>query len=122
MRKTPRFVTLRCERLLEPFHGFIRLALLYQVGANVVVRIPKVRVDLDRLLTFLNRPIHVPGQRVGPPAEGVRFCRRKCLDRARVEFDGLAVFSLGLALIRASKEFHSELWITFFSHTLSENR
>ena len=75
------FIALGELGLFEPGDGLVELAFLYQVDADVVVGIAKVRIELDSVLAVFDRFIQAAQTQVRkrPSSKGVAFGRR--LDR-----------------------------------------
>jgi len=55
MRKAVAFVARRIQSASEPGDGFIDVALLQQIGADIVVGISKIRIHFDRQMAFRDR-------------------------------------------------------------------
>src|SRR5437016_7824782 len=81
-------VAWRLDRRLEPGNRLVETPELDQVRADVVVRIPEVGVDRDRLLALRDRVLEPPLEAVGPAEEGVRLGGGVERDRLPVALDG----------------------------------
>ena len=70
-----RFVALGIHGLLQPRNRFIKMAEFNHVGANVVVRIAKIGVNLNRASAFSNRIFQLALEVIGPAQKSVRLRR-----------------------------------------------
>src|SRR6267378_411819 len=73
MRKMARLVAARFRGALQPGYRFLEAAQLDQVSADVVVRIPKFRIDLDGALALHDGFFNAPLEMIGPAEKGVRL-------------------------------------------------
>src|SRR5712692_9979858 len=94
----PGFIALRELGFCEPRDGLVELALLHQVDSDVVVRIPKIRIELDGLLAVFDRFIQAAFMRERPSSKSVAFRRGLDRDALLEQLDGL----LDLALAQTS--------------------
>src|SRR2546428_5733543 len=97
-------VPLGARRFLQPLDRVVELALLDQVGPDVVVWITEVGVHCDGAVTVLDRLVQHPHEAVSPSAERIGFGCRIQLDGFRVEFDRLLELALHLALVGLLEE------------------
>ena len=73
MRKVARLVAARFRGAFEPGNRFIKAILFDQVGADIVVRIAKIGIDLDGEFAFGDGLVNAPLEMVGPTQKGVRL-------------------------------------------------
>ena len=107
MRKVARLVSAGFDGLLQPWDGFIELAEFDHVRANIVVGIAKIRVQLDRALTFCNGIQYFPLKMISPTQKRVSLCRWMEFERMLVELDSTFVIALHLRLIGVLQHFPS---------------
>ena len=100
-----RFVSTRFDRLLQPGNRLIELSQFNQVGANVVVRIAKIRVKLNRPFALCNRVEQAPLEMVGPAKKRMRFRGRVQIERRLIQFHGVIVVAFHLCLISVLQYF-----------------
>lgn len=79
----PGFVASRALGSLEPFDGGGHVAALQADGADVVVGIAEVRIELDRGKAETLRALGIAEHRVHPALVGERICGR--LERRRID-------------------------------------
>src|SRR5882757_3931960 len=72
--KMPGIVSLRRECLLEPGDRFVKTFEVDEVGANIVVRIAKFRIDSDRQLAFGDGLLDFSLKVVRPAKKRVSLC------------------------------------------------
>jgi hypothetical protein len=72
------------DRLLQPGYGAIVIALLNEVGADVVVGITECRIDVDCQFAFGYCRIKIALKPVGPAQKSMSFGGGKNLDRILV--------------------------------------
>src|SRR5262249_36272158 len=84
---------------LKPSYCAAIVALLYQISADIVIRVAKVGVNLDGLMTFVDRLVQHPHEVVGPSQERVRLGSRISLDRPLIERDCFVKVSLLLSFV-----------------------
>src|SRR4029077_3898855 len=92
------------ERRLEPRDGLVEATELDQVRADVVVRVPELRIDGDRFLALRNRGLEIPLEAVRPAEKRMGFGRRMESDRALVVLDGAIEIARHLATICLAKK------------------
>ena len=102
-------VASRCKSLFEPGNGGIPLSLFDQVGADVVVRVAELRVNLDGLPAIRNCLPIVGLERMCPSAKCVCLCGREGLNGVGVKFNGLLVLPFLLMLICTAEVFAGPL-------------
>jgi hypothetical protein len=105
VREMTRFVAWGFDGLLQPGNGFIELAEFNHVGADVVVRIAEVGIELDGALAFGDSVEKAALKMVGPAEEGVGFGGRMELQGRLVKFNGAIVIAFHLCLISVLKDF-----------------
>src|SRR5262249_49068631 len=76
-------------------------------GADVVVRIPEIRIDLDGALAFSNRIHKLALKVVGPAEKRVRLGRGMQIQRRLIKLDGAIVVAFHLRLISVLQNFPS---------------
>src|SRR5580693_7981503 len=99
MRIWTRLIARREHGFLKPGDSFIPFLLFNQVSPDIVVRIAKLWIKLDRLQAFSDGALVVAKERICPTAEGVGLSGREHLNGTAVEFDGLVVLALHLKFV-----------------------
>src|SRR5439155_632076 len=99
VRVVARLVAWRLDRRLEPGDRLLETPELDQVRADVVVGIPEVGIDRDRLLALRDRVLEPPLEAVGPAEEGVRLGGGVERDRLLVALDGGVQLALHLQAV-----------------------
>src|SRR5205085_2465619 len=99
--KVRRRITLGMHRKLEVRYGIVEVPLLDEVGADVVIRIAKIGIELDRLLALLDGRAIIAQEAVGPSEERVCLGGRQYFDRFLIIFDRLVQMTRHLQPIRA---------------------
>src|SRR5665213_3400674 len=99
----PGIVPLCCNRAFEPRNGFIVAFEFDHVRADVIVRIAKFRIHLDRSLAFGNGLINFSLKVECPSQERMRLSRGIQCERSSVERDSAVVIALHLCLVRFCK-------------------
>src|SRR5687767_7169587 len=97
-------VPFRMHGFLKPRDGVVQLALLDQIGADVVVGIAELGIPGNGAMTLLDRVVEPAHETIGPAEERVRFGRGMGRDGLSVERDGFFQFAFHLPLIGALKE------------------
>ena len=77
-------VSTRLKGALEPGQGLVVLALLDEVGADIVVRVAELRIDPDSLLAERDGLFELALKMVGPAQVSVRFRGGMNLERPLV--------------------------------------
>ena len=93
----------------QPRDGVIQLALFQIVGADVVVGIAELRIQIDGPVAILNGGIEVLFETLGPAPKGVGLCGWADLDGIRVELDGLVQITLHVELVGLGDHIHGLL-------------
>jgi len=73
MRKVARLVAAGFRSAFQPGNRFFKAAQFDQVRADVVVRIAKLRIELDRAPALRDGFFNAPLEVIGPAQEGMRF-------------------------------------------------
>src|SRR5580658_8340318 len=94
-----RLITWRKHGFLKPGDSFIPFLLFNQVSPDIVVRIAKLRIKLDRLQAFGDGAFVVAKARICPAAKSVGLGSRERFDRSAVELNGLLVLALHLQFV-----------------------
>src|SRR5207253_8160746 len=94
----------RLQRRLEPRDRLVEAAELDQIRADVVVRVPEVRVDGDRFLALGDRGLEVALEAVRPAEKGVGLGRGMQGNRSVVEVVGAVEVARHLATICLAEE------------------
>src|SRR6202000_259428 len=105
VRKMPRLISRRFHRPLQPRNRLIVLIQLDQIRTNIVVRIPKLRIDFNRPLALRDRLIQLGLKVICPPQKSVRFRRRAKVERRLIEFDSALIVAFHLCLIGVLQHF-----------------
>src|SRR5207244_465612 len=109
-------VARRLDRRLEPGNRLVETPELDQVRADVVVRIPEVGIDRDRLLALRDRVLKPPLEAVGPAEEGVRLGGGVERDRLLVALDGGVQLALHLQAVGLLEELDRLLEALLLGH------
>ncbi len=105
MREMSGFVARGFDGLLQPGNGFIELAEFNHIGANVVVRVAEIGIQLDGAFAFGDGIEKAALKMVGPAEEGVGFGGGMKFQGRLVKFDGAIVVAFHLCLISVLKHF-----------------
>ena len=97
------FIALGHHRFLEPRNGFVPFPLLDQIGADIVVRVAKIGVDLDGALTVCNRVVVIGDERIGPAAKGVSLGGGEGDNGLSVKLQSSRVVAVGLRFVGLTK-------------------
>ncbi len=110
------FVARSLKSALQPGNGFVDLALHDEIGSDIVVRISKRRIDVDRLEALGNRVVKAAHPTVRPAEKRVGFRGRIRVNRLLVEFDGLVQLLFHLVFVSLSKKPDRAFLACFFCH------
>src|SRR5260370_42301089 len=76
VRKVPGFIPFCSSRALEPGDGFVKAFEADQVGADIVVRVAEIRINLDGALAFGDRLLNLSLKVEGPTEKGMGLYSR----------------------------------------------
>jgi hypothetical protein len=93
------FVAAGLQRPQEPGLSLVVVALLDQIGADVVVRVPKLRVDLDGFLALGDGFVEFALEAIGPAEKGIGLCRRVKVQGAAVKLYCHVIVAAHLILV-----------------------
>src|SRR5882762_6187012 len=100
MRKVPWIISLCRNRLLQPGNRFVKAYEPDQVGADIVVGIAELRIDLDGAFAFGDRLLDLSLEVERPAQKGVRLGSGVQVERSPVKLDGAIIVALHLCLVR----------------------
>src|SRR5260370_27655344 len=105
MRKGPRIISFCGDCALEPGNGFVKTLEADQIGADVVVGIAEIRVNLDGALALGDGLVNLSLEMESPAEKGVSLGGRVKRERITIEFDGAVIVAFHLRLVRLLQTF-----------------